>query len=104
MYWLFYIQLVFSIVLLPMLLLHRNRVTISNFPHEKNTILVYTTRLEVKKAGYSQRKSPKNQTVHRHLTLCETHGLQLKHGEQLLPGVHNLTLHTRIRVKQNNCY
>lgn len=42
---------------------------------------------------YSQSNDPKGQAVLGHLTLCKAHRLELKYGEQLLPGVDDLALH-----------
>ena len=42
---------------------------------------------------YSQSDAPQVQAVFGHLALCKAHRLQLKHGEQLLPGVDDLALH-----------
>lgn len=37
---------------------------------------------------------PENQAELRHIALPEAHGLQLKHGQQWLSGVHDLALDT----------
>lgn len=42
---------------------------------------------------YSHSNAPQVQAVLRNLTLCEAHRLELKYGEQLLPGVDDLALH-----------
>lgn len=51
---------------------------------------------------YSQSNVPQVQAVFGHLTLCKAHRLELKHGEQLLPGVDDLALHTSHNMKHRH--